>query len=45
MPLLVLISNFSSEELDNSYKENFDLTRARFVDQIKNIFICQGQII
>ena len=44
-PLLVLISNFSSKELDNSYKENIDLTRTRFVDQTKQVFVHKGPII
>ena len=30
--LLVLISNFSYKELDNSHKENIGLTRVRFVN-------------
>ena len=40
--LLVLICNFSYKELDNSHKENIDLTRVRVVNQIKHIFVRQG---
>ncbi|KGG21401.1 hypothetical protein EV03_0586 [Prochlorococcus marinus str. PAC1] len=40
--MLVLISNFSYKELDNSHKENIDLTRIRFVNQTRQIFVRQG---
>nr|AJW30495.1 hypothetical protein FA02_0228 [Prochlorococcus marinus str. P0902-H212] len=43
--LLVLISNFSYKELDNSHKENIDLTRVRLVNEVKYIFVRQGHII
>ena len=34
--------NFSYKELDTSHKENIDLLRVRFVNQIKHIFVRQG---